>query len=513
MKTTERGVPVFETLIKPKSKITLAALLIVLVALNCAMAQATYTAIDLGTLGGPTSTANTIDPSGQVGGFSLVADGSGHAFFFTNGKMNDLGTLGGATMIDPATGNPNGALGSNARGEVVGFSATDDGAIHALLFTNGQIIDLNAITDLSPAGFQVLRVARAINDSDLIVGDGIMTTGDRHAFLLVPADAEKSPAVVPTQGGQWTYANDKWVWAASDGGWAYSGGDWQWNGPGNPPHHHPKPPPPPPVRRSLISRRYMERLRSYRDCPSCAAAANSGRKSSALRYSGSKSPGSSGSAATDLGRKSSALCYSGSKSPGSSGSAATDVSRESSALRYSGISHLVPPAPPPPTLIGKAPLFANSPVISHLTPPAPSPGPSPVSSPGGNQPPITGTPPPSALPSPTAGSSPGSGTGNQPRLPGPRHLRLFLHLRHRRARSTTARQPKKRRRLRARTVTRPPRARARMVTSRRPRLRRTPNPRQHPRGSTTIIILTNSSLRRKEITSCISPSDIQHPTC
>jgi probable HAF family extracellular repeat protein len=233
----------------PKSKITLTAVLILFVALTRAMAQFTYNAIDLGTLGGPTSTANTVDPSGQVGGFSLTADGSAHAFFFTNGTMNDLGALGGAGMIDPtAGGQPSGSLGSNALGQVVGFSKTDDGSIHAFLSANGQMSDLNVITDLSAGGFKVLTVAKAINDSSLIVGDGIMTTGDRHAFLLVPVGAttQGAPSVIPTEGGQWSYTNDKWVWAASDGGWWWEDNGWNWHGSGRPPHHHPHTPPPPP---------------------------------------------------------------------------------------------------------------------------------------------------------------------------------------------------------------------------------------------------------------------------
>src|ERR1700719_4050916 len=238
----------------PKSKITLTAVLILFVALTRAMAQFTYNAVDLGTLGGPTSTANSVDPSGQVGGFSLAADGSAHLFFFTNGTMNDLGTIGGVGMIDPTTGNQNGALGSNALGQVVGFSKTDDGSIHAFLYANGQMSDLNVITDLSAGGFKVLTVAKAINDSSFIVGDGIMTTGGRHAFLLVAVGAatQGAPSVIPTQGGQWSYTNDKWVWAASDGGWWWEDNGWNWHGSGKPPRHPHTPPPPPPVPKTPV---------------------------------------------------------------------------------------------------------------------------------------------------------------------------------------------------------------------------------------------------------------------
>jgi len=241
---------------KPKTKIILTAVLTLFVALTRLTAQVSYNTIDLGTLGGPTSTANSIDPSGQVGGFSLAADGSGHAFLYTNGAVNDLGPLGSAEMLDVTRGkNQIAALGSNALGQIVGFSKMD-GSVRAFLYANGQMIDLNAVTNFSAAGFKVLRVAKAINDSGLIVGDGIMTTGQRHAFLLAPVGAaaqapvgaatQEAPRVIPTEGGQWSYARDKWVWAAADGGWAWEDNDWHWHGPGKQPPYHPKTPPPPP---------------------------------------------------------------------------------------------------------------------------------------------------------------------------------------------------------------------------------------------------------------------------
>ena len=400
---------------KPKSKITLTAVLILFAALIPAMAQFTYNAIDLGTLGGPTSTANAVDPAGQVGGFSLAADGSGHAFLYTDGKMNDLGTLGGAGMIDPTTGNPNGALGSNARGEVVGFSATDDGAIHALLFTNGQMIDLNAITDLSAGGFKVLTVAKAINDSSLIVGDGIMTTGDRHAFLLVPvgaAGAQEAPPILPTEGGQWSYANDQWVWTASDGGWGYSGGGWQWNGPGKPPRHHPHTPPPPPPPPPFHKPPFLAPI--YGKTPVI----------SHLPPPPPPPPFHKPPFLTPIYGKTPVISHLPPPAP------PPPPAFNKTPILTPVTSKLPPPAPPPPPAFNKTPILTpvtskltppapTQPPVSngtpppwwHVTPPAPSPAPSvassPVSSSGGNKPPpMGGTPPPSALPSPTPAPSP-----------------------------------------------------------------------------------------------------------
>jgi probable HAF family extracellular repeat protein len=368
-------------LMNPKSKITLTTLLILSVALTRAMAQFAYNAIDLGTLGGPTSTANAIDPAGQVAGFSLAGDGSGHAFFFTNGTMHDLGNLGGVGMIDPTTGNKNGALGTNIRGEIVGFGATDDGSLHAFLYANGEMVDLNAITDLTAGGFKVLTAAKAINDFGLIVGDGIMTTGDRHAFLLMPAGvaagAQEGPAVIPTKGGQWSYANDKWGWAASNGAWGYSDGGWQWNGLGKPPTHHPHTPPPPPptpptppIRKTptltpFLTPEFGKSPTAGLGTPNAPTQPPSWHKTPFLTPGFGKSP------TTGLG---------------------------------------TPNAPTQPPSWHKTPFltpeFGRSPTTGLGTPNAPPGGSSPVPTQGGNNAPVSGTPPLSATAPPSQTLSP-----------------------------------------------------------------------------------------------------------
>src|SRR5215469_3033469 len=78
---------------------------------RCACGQ-TYTLTDLGTLGGHTSSARSINAAGEIVGESETPTGSTHAFLYISGRMTDLGTLGGEFSD---------ALGINSSGEIVGF--------------------------------------------------------------------------------------------------------------------------------------------------------------------------------------------------------------------------------------------------------------------------------------------------------------------------------------------------------------------------------------------------------
>ncbi len=133
---------------------------------------------DLGTLGGSTSGANAINASGQITGVAYTNGTSNydHAFLYSNGKMTDLGTLGGQNVSV--------GTGINDSGQVVGYAYASNG-LTAFVDSNGTMTDLNSL--ISPSCGMTLLEATGINDAGQIIGWGTTNVNDvTQGFLLTP---------------------------------------------------------------------------------------------------------------------------------------------------------------------------------------------------------------------------------------------------------------------------------------------------------------------------------------
>lgn len=193
-----------------------------------------YSITGLGTLGGSTSYAYSINNNGQIVGESDIAGNAAtRAFVYTNGAMTNLGTLSGTSgsfavginnngqivgnsYSNAYTYNPNRAFlytngsmqdigtlggsssyilgnGINNSGQVVGISSTaGNAANHAFLYSNGSMSDLTASTGLG--------MAVDINDNGQIAG----TNASSHAGLY----SNGTVADLGTLGGLTSFSTD-----------------------------------------------------------------------------------------------------------------------------------------------------------------------------------------------------------------------------------------------------------------------------------------------------------------
>jgi probable HAF family extracellular repeat protein len=116
----------------------------------------------LGTLGGASS-AQAVNDNGAIAGYSATVDGVTHAVVWSNGQILDLGP-GQATDI-------------NASGVVVGLSES-----RALLWAPRSGGGYDPPVDLGTLGGSFAD-AQAINDDGEIVGNSATSAGAAHAYL------------------------------------------------------------------------------------------------------------------------------------------------------------------------------------------------------------------------------------------------------------------------------------------------------------------------------------------
>jgi probable HAF family extracellular repeat protein len=141
--------------------------------------------VDIGTMGGPVSTANGINDLGDVVGVSALPDNTYHAFIYSHSDstLQDLGPVPWMSSVAAI----------NNRRQIVGSILTTSGETHAVLWESGRTIDLN---DYLPPNsrWTVLTAANGINNVGQIAGQGIID-GQIRGFLMTPVDASRTAAV------------------------------------------------------------------------------------------------------------------------------------------------------------------------------------------------------------------------------------------------------------------------------------------------------------------------------
>jgi probable HAF family extracellular repeat protein len=124
---------------------------------------------DLGTLGGTSSTALALSPSGLVAGQAgLAGDSQTHAFRWGGGPPLDLGTLGGSSST-PAAINDAGQVAGGSR--VAGNAST-----MAFLFSEGSMSSLGTLGGNYSTAYD-------LNSAGLVVGESSVNNGDIHGFV------------------------------------------------------------------------------------------------------------------------------------------------------------------------------------------------------------------------------------------------------------------------------------------------------------------------------------------
>lgn len=126
--------------------------------------------------------ADFINDEGEVVGLFEDSSHARRAFYWRDGKITDLGTVG--------TDRDSEAISINSRGFVVGVAGVfGEADLHGFIWKHAG--PLVALDDLTVPGTTVKVVsATDINERGEIAGVGQLPNGDLHAVLLIPCDEE-----------------------------------------------------------------------------------------------------------------------------------------------------------------------------------------------------------------------------------------------------------------------------------------------------------------------------------
>jgi len=123
---------------------------------------------DLGTLGGNWSSATAINAQGQIAGVSTLSNNNAHAFVWNGYGLTDIGTLGGANSYASAINN---------HGQVAGTAQTSAGYLNAFSWTAAGMMDLGTLGGSVSAAY-------GVNDSGQIVGYSLTAqNAATHGFI------------------------------------------------------------------------------------------------------------------------------------------------------------------------------------------------------------------------------------------------------------------------------------------------------------------------------------------
>jgi probable HAF family extracellular repeat protein len=145
-----------------------------------------YTVVEIPSLGGPYTEPRSVNNRGQVTGFSDVdANGASHAFLYADGRITDLGTLGGRESYANAI---------NASGEIAGTSETSAGFEHAFVYRMGAMQDLGTLGGFNSSGSDIDDYGRIVGTSEDRDGFNRAWFYDQGSLTALTIDSEYAAA-------------------------------------------------------------------------------------------------------------------------------------------------------------------------------------------------------------------------------------------------------------------------------------------------------------------------------